>query len=67
MQKYKLQTTPKCRRCRAPTRHYRTFETQFLNQRFEAEWYMCIDCEKIQAKIVKMLGEIHGAKISDMV
>lgn len=65
--RYKLQIAPKCKRCKAPTKHYRTFESQFINTRFVSEWYECIDCGKIQAKIVKVLGKVNGAKIPGMV
>jgi len=61
--RYKLEISPKCKRCKAPTEFYKTFESQFINTRFISEWFKCIDCGKIQAKIIKILGKNHGLKI----
>lgn len=67
MIKYKLQTTPRCLKCRATTKHFKTLESQFINQRFISEWYRCNKCGKVQSKIIKLIGENNGAKISSMV
>ena len=63
LNKYKLEIIPKCIKCKAPTKFYKTFESQFINTRFISEWFKYIDCGKIQAKIIKILGKNHGLKI----
>lgn len=63
MPKHKLQVTPKCIKCKAPTRHFTSSENIFLNRLFLTEWFKCIDCGKVQAKIVKILRDIHGFRI----
>lgn len=67
MIKYKLQSTPKCIKCRSTTKHFKTLESQFINQRFVSEWYKCNRCGKVQSKIVRLLEGNNGSKISNVV
>jgi hypothetical protein len=51
--KYKLETSPKCIKCRGPSKFYKTSNNSFLNIPFVTEWYQCNKCGKIHCKIIK--------------